>query len=136
MSAMKKTIRTWACLVLGLLAAAAAAWIAPDTVYRAHGILLPAREIRAPIGVGQVLRVETAPIEAQPIGSISIERHYSTYRGSAPLLAEQEIWDLAAYYAAQVGANTIVINNLRLGQVTKNRFIYLFQATAYYVPLN
>jgi len=123
--------RTWINAIIGLAAVAIVIWLSPSPDYQAHGILLPAQQTRSAISPDSVIQIANRPISAKLMGHINIERHYP----STNQKAQRQIGKLAQKLAAQVGANAIVVNSFRLGAVTRTRYIYVFQGTAYYAPL-
>jgi len=127
---MKNAQRTWITAIIGLAAVGLVIWLSPSPNYQARGILLPAQRIRPPISPNSVTLLSDPPFAGKVMGYINIERHYP----ASGNLAQRQIDQLAQKLAAQVGANTVVVNNFRLGAVTSSRYIYVFQATAYYAP--
>lgn len=129
---MKTKGRLWISVVLGLLAIIILLLFVPRQVYRAAGVLLPAKQTQTQpaISPSAVVRMENSPVTSSLLGYINIERKYPA-KGQ---LAQEQIWALAQKLAAQVGANAVVIKLFQVGGLTKGYYIYVFRGEAIYVP--
>lgn len=102
-------------------------WAAPSPNYGAVGILLPAKTVHQPVPMSTVTQQQWAPINAQLVGQINIERRY----GKGSYAEQKEIALAARQMAAQAGANVLVIKQFGVETVTSGHQIYVFRATAY-----
>ena len=127
---MTEQQRKWTSGLIGFIAVLLIIWLSPSPVYKARGILLSTQTIRSPIAPSSVTQLSNRPFGASILGYINIERHYPAPNN----LAHQEIVQLAKQLSSQVGANAFVETFFRVGQVTRSKYIYVFHATAYYVP--
>ena len=110
------------------LVSALLCWVAPSPNYGAVGVLLPAKSVYQPVPASTVTQQQWAPINAQLVGQINIERRY----GTGGYAEQKEIASAARKMAAQAGANVLVIKQFGVETVTSGHQVYVFRGTAYY----
>lgn len=126
----KQTVRVWISIIIALLVIAIIMLTLPRRVYAPRGILLPAKIKYEPISSTNVIFYASAPTDYQTLGLIRITRHYTATNNEE---AEQEILNLAKQFAAQAGANGIIVRffaHTTPGTVSAAQAVYSFWGIA------
>ncbi len=104
----ESTLSQTVAVVLALLVVLAMMHFIPKPAFAPHGIILPAKVIKAPISPNQVRIYRALPAEYQKLGRITIEMHAA--RGANQRVDQARMVVKAQSLAATVGANGMVFN--------------------------
>lgn len=122
-------VRVMICTVAGLCAVLILLAMTPNASYLPHGMVLPEKNIRAPISVDQVTIYEEAPAGSfKRLGSVRAEIAFSELDSQT----RDQLLDKVKSMAASIGGNGVVVKLLVPSDGV--RHVLTLMGTIIYIP--